>query len=179
MAVWFFLIVCSWVFLWLVTGTLDTLTSTVLALMGIGAGTALGAEVQNSGKPTAVEDLDARIKQLEARQKGGIALTPSEIQDLANLRLELGKALQKYPPTTVDFFDDILTDAEEGISFHRFQMFVWTMVLAIIFVVEVWQHLTMPDFSTTLLGLMGISSGTYLGFMIAEPHASTQTKSSP
>jgi hypothetical protein len=26
----------------------------------------------------------------------------------------------------------------------------------------------MPDFSGTLLGLMGISSGTYLGFMLTE-----------
>jgi len=27
----------------------------------------------------------------------------------------------------------------------------------------------MPDFSTTLLGLMGISAGTYVGFKIPNP----------
>jgi len=31
------------------------------------------------------------------------------------------------------------------------------------FVSSVYNNLTMPEFSTTLLGLMGISSGTYIG----------------
>src|SRR5262249_3292899 len=62
---------------------------------------------------------------------------------------------------------DLLTDSD-GISFHRFQMLVWTIVLAFLFVIGVYQTLTMPTFSNTLLSLMGISSGTYLGFKIPE-----------
>ena len=42
-------------------------------------------------------------------------------------------------------------------------MFVWTLVLGVIFVASVYNDLSMPEFSATLLGLMGISSGTYLG----------------
>ena len=34
--------------------------------------------------------------------------------------------------------------------------------------------LSMPVFNGTLLALMGVSSGTYLGFMIPEKHSSLQ-----
>ena len=56
----------------------------------------------------------------------------------------------------------------EGVGFHRFQMAVWTLVFGIIFVRSVYRELAMPNFDTTLLGLMGLSSGTYIGFKIPE-----------
>ena len=49
--------------------------------------------------------------------------------------------------------------------FHRFQMFVWTLVLGVVFVVRVAKDLAMPGFDTVLLGLVGISNGTYLGMI--------------
>jgi hypothetical protein len=174
MAVWFFLIVCSWVFLWLVTGTLDTLTTTVLSLMGIGAGTALGAEVQDAGKPRYSEVLDAKIKAIEKKQADKTDV-PSDALELSSLQEQLKAELAKTPPTTEGFFTDVLTDSNDGISFHRFQMFIWTLVLGIVFAVDVYQHLVMPDFDGTMLALMGISSGTYLGFMIKETHSSQAT----
>jgi hypothetical protein len=68
------------------------------------------------------------------------------------------------------FRTDILGDSGD-ISFHRFQVVVWTVVLAVVFVHSVWTRLAMPQFSETLLGLMGISAGTYLGFKIPEARA--------
>jgi hypothetical protein len=65
------------------------------------------------------------------------------------------------------FIRDILSDSS-GYSFHRFQIFAWTIVLGVIFVSSVYNELTMPEFSPTLLGLMGISSGTYIGFKFPE-----------
>ena len=47
-------------------------------------------------------------------------------------------------------------------------MFVWTLALGVIFIVKVARNLEMPDFDTSVLGLMGISSGTYLGMKIPE-----------
>ena len=44
-------------------------------------------------------------------------------------------------------------------------------MLGIIFVSSVYNNLSMPEFSTTLLGLMGISSGTYVGFKSQETAA--------
>jgi hypothetical protein len=42
------------------------------------------------------------------------------------------------------------------------------MVLGIMLVVAVVTSLTMPAFNSTLVTLMGISSGTYVGFKFAE-----------
>jgi hypothetical protein len=67
------------------------------------------------------------------------------------------------------FIHDVLTDSE-GVNLHRFQLFTWTIVLGAIFVYEVWRSLTLPEFDATLLSLMGISSGTYLGFKVREEH---------
>jgi hypothetical protein len=63
------------------------------------------------------------------------------------------------------FMTDLLGD-DGVISFHRFQIAAWTLVLGTIFVEQVATQLAMPEFNATLLGLMGISSGTYIGFKI-------------
>ena len=57
---------------------------------------------------------------------------------------------------------DILAD-ESGVSVPRFQIFGWTIILGIIFAVSVINELSMPEFSGTLLALMGISLATYVG----------------
>jgi hypothetical protein len=41
-----------------------------------------------------------------------------------------------------------------------------TLILGIVFVFGVFQQLAMPKFDATLLILMGISNGTYLGFKL-------------
>ncbi len=47
-------------------------------------------------------------------------------------------------------------------------MLLWTVSLGLVFIVGVYQKLAMPEFDATLLALMGISSGVYLGFKIPE-----------
>ena len=74
---------------------------------------------------------------------------------------------QQSAPASSGFLRDILSDSS-GYSFHRFQIFAWTIVLGIIFVSSVYNNLTMPEFSSTLLGLMGLSAGTYIGFKFPE-----------
>jgi len=69
------------------------------------------------------------------------------------------------PQVTQGFISDLLTDGT-GPSFHRYQMLLFTAILAVIFVVKVGSSLAMPDFDATLLALMGISNGTYLGFKL-------------
>jgi CHASE2 domain-containing sensor protein len=66
-----------------------------------------------------------------------------------------------------NFLHDILTDAN-GLAFHRYQIFLWTLMLGVFYVVSVYRTAATPDFDTNLLTLMGISSGTYLGFKIPE-----------
>lgn len=66
------------------------------------------------------------------------------------------------------FLSDILSDGSDTPSIHRLQMFAWTVVLGVIFMVEVWRDLRMPTFDNTLLSLMGISGGAYVGLKSLE-----------
>jgi hypothetical protein len=219
MAWWFFLVVVAYVFIWLAIDELDTITPSVLALIGIGAVTALGAGMIDAGKKQNGEEAKAALKVANATVSGvraaaGAAPGPAVVtpapaaataapaaataaataapeaivtpemaqqvlagQDLAGLvaqQVELSRLQQRASDTegavkgaSRGFRRDVLWDGE-GISLHRFQIVVWTLVLGFIFVASVYAELAMPDFSATLLGLMGISSGTYLGFKLPE-----------
>jgi hypothetical protein len=187
---WFVLVVFSFVFIWLVTGQQD-LSSTALILVSIGLGTALGATVIDASKAGADADaggtqaaLNALLSkkqqlegELDALVKAGAG--PAELgAKKAEYQKVVGEIRRLFPnvmgPSRESFIFDILSD-DNGVSFHRFQMFVWTVVLGIFFVISALGTLAMPDFSATLLGLMGISAGTYLGFKIPEKTGSTDS----
>lgn len=172
MAWWFFFVIGAFLYIWMVTGSYSSLSNSVLALIGISATTAvLGAVIDDSKQTQAAQRaaLETKKAALEAANK---ALLPTDSVYLANTE-ELKKIdaelaqLPKEQKTTHNFLRDILSD-ENGISFHRYQIVIWTVVLAVIFVVRVHVNLAMPDFDGQLLALMGISSGTYLGFKLPE-----------
>lgn len=142
LAFWSFLVIAAYVFIWMITEELDTITGSVLVLLGIGSATALGAAMIDQGTPAA---------------PGTAESAPAT------------DAASAPRPLTVSrgFLNDVLSD-DQGISLHRFQLFIWTLVLGIIFCASVYNGLAMPQFSSTLLGLMGLSSGTYLGFKVPE-----------
>jgi hypothetical protein len=71
------------------------------------------------------------------------------------------------PPTSKGLIVDLLNDGD-GVSFHRFQIVIWTIVLGIVFVWSVYRNISMPEFDASLLTLMGISAGTYVGFKFPE-----------
>jgi hypothetical protein len=196
MAFWFFLIYVSYLVIWLITDALDTITASLLGLMGISAGTALSEALIDSGKDTAQSgqllDLNAEKPSLEtsiaqlSEQLTDVNAKPNptaeDVADrdslnkqLQDARTRLGQVNQQIATLTPaamsnvsrGFLQDILADAN-GYSFHRFQIFAWTIVLGIIFMSSVYNNLTMPEFSATLLGLMGLSSGTYIGFKFPE-----------
>ena len=70
------------------------------------------------------------------------------------------------PEPSKGFFQDIFGGKQ--LSLHRLQMIGWTVALAFVFVIQVVRTLSIPDFNPTLLGLMGLSAGTYVGFKIPE-----------
>jgi hypothetical protein len=47
-------------------------------------------------------------------------------------------------------------------------MVAWSLVLGVIFIVQVYQVLAMPTFNSTLLALLGISAGTFVGLKVPE-----------
>ena len=127
MAFWFVNVVLAVLIIWAVTGSVPPITSSVLGLMGIGAGTALGAVLLDQN----------------------------------------GTATESPPKESASFFKDILTDGA-GVGLHRFQMLVWTIVVFFVFWGAVWNKLALPEFDNTLLALMGLSAGAYLGFKFPE-----------
>jgi hypothetical protein len=174
MAFWFSLVLASFLFIWMITGNFDIITTGVLGLIGISATTALGAvTIDDNKSQAAITDilelrkqraaLDAEIKALPVADPA----IPAKKLQLTDLDKTIAKKEASLQIKTVHFLDDILTDAN-GISFHRLQMFIWTLVLGVIFVYSVWASLIMPDFSATLLTLQGITAGTYLGFKFPE-----------
>jgi hypothetical protein len=98
---------------------------------------------------------EKRLKQLQA-----------EIQDRQNI-------LRTYDDQTLQFasrglFSDLTTDIN-GPTIHRLQVIFWTIALGVVFIVGVYRDLAMPpDFSGTLLALMGISSAGYISFKYPE-----------
>jgi hypothetical protein len=126
MAIWLFTIMSSWLLLYVLKHSFDTINESLVILMGISSGAGIGA---------ATIDTNRNLKAAVKRSQG--------------------------------FIRDILSDSN-GISFHRFQVFAWTIVMVMVFIRQVASYLVMPEFSGALLTLMGISSGTYLGFKVSE-----------
>lgn len=68
---------------------------------------------------------------------------------------------------SVSFGYDVLDDGD-GISIHRFQLLILNVVLGIIFLNSFFLLKDFPKFTGYELGLLGISSGTYLAIKTKE-----------
>ena len=62
---------------------------------------------------------------------------------------------------------DLITDRDGGTVLYRVQILAWTVVLGLVFLVGIYRDVSMPDFNATLLTLMAISGGSYIGFKFA------------
>lgn len=185
MAWWYFLVLATFLFIWLVT-TDRGLDDSVLVLLGISSATGLGAiavDVQNrrgqrerlaaaqreaASQAARVADLETGVRTLGTVPPEGLSqqlqLERSRLEEIEGVVEQLTPGPAK-PHLLRDWLRDILID-KTGISFHRFQIFGWTLIL--VFVVEVYRTLAMPTLDPTLLTLLGISGGTYLGFKFPE-----------
>jgi len=72
----------------------------------------------------------------------------------------------RQPVASAGLWRDLVTDDRGIVALDRVQVVVWTFVLGSVFLYSVLWDLTMPEFSATMLALMGISSGTYIGFKL-------------
>jgi len=185
MAAWFAVVIGSFFFIWLVTKDLSTITSTALVLIGMGAGTGIWAVAADGGKRrtrnNALEEAIAEKTALEQEIAGlNNQLAVVADKDLTEKRNAKQGVVQVLTARIADLtrresmqptsgvLADLLTDDYGNYALYRVQMLLWTVALIVIFVNQVWTRLSMPEFSTTLLALMGISSGTYLGFKLQE-----------
>jgi len=210
MAFWFVLILCSFVFLYVITWDFNTISQQALELMGISGATALGAVAVDRVKDSPADavnrglralglnsyddvvrmqqERDGRAAALSAAQHELTALPASTARSSpqATERAALNQRILKLqmdiqdretilrtcsdrtrPFLTEGWFRDITTDLN-GTTIHRLQVFWWTLILGGIFLVGVYRNLAMPEFSTTLLALLGISGAGYVGFKYPE-----------
>src|SRR5437667_2019330 len=126
MAFWFFLVYVSYTVIWLITDSLDTITPSLLGLMGISAGTALSEALIDSGKDkanisqlqdlisekqsleTAIPELQSQINALNA--KATLAPEDTANRDSLNKQLadsrtrlaQAGQQIQALTPATTD-----------------------------------------------------------------------------
>ena len=185
MAWWFVLILLGYVFVWLITGDRDTIPASLLGLMGISAVTAVAAVAMDPGTGSRAVSLrasiDADIAAIDeslARIAADVtadASSPDLIKILEKTRNQQQRARNALVARAASltavvpsrgWWRDLVTDDRGGVALDRVQILVWTVVLGLIFLWSVLLELTMPEFSGTLLALMGISSGTYIGFKL-------------
>lgn len=179
MAFWFLIVLLSFLYLFIKTGSTDVITPQALMLMGLSALTAGGGAIVDSMRDTSEDAMNDGLK----------ALGLSSYQDVLSLQAEIaaltaqgdaltvsGKAklndlvllLQTYKNRTQPFetngwFKDLTTDIN-GAALHRLQAVVWTLIVGAIFVYQVCRTGAMPNLNENLLLLMGISSAGYVGF---------------
>ncbi|TCT02776.1 hypothetical protein [Paralcaligenes ureilyticus] len=179
MAFWFLIVLLSFLYLFIKTGSTDVITSQALMLMGLSALTAGGGAVVDSMRDTPEDAMNDGLK----------ALGLSSYQDVLSLEADIaaltaqgdalsvpGKAklndlvllLQTYKNRTQPFetngwFKDLTTDID-GTALHRLQAVVWTIVVGSIFIYQVCLTGAMPNLNENLLLLMGISNAGYVGF---------------
>jgi len=181
MAFWFYVVVAAYVYICVSTRQVHIPMGSVLGLLGISATTGLAAIAVDRQKRSSLKDqrdnltaeqlaLAARTKDLATPAQGSAAekeLLEKQYR-LAQVNAQLSQLpAMPAPPTSKGFIKDILNDGD-GVSFHRFQIAVWTIVLGTVFVWSVYRNISMPEFDASLLTLMGISSGTYVGFKFPE-----------
>jgi hypothetical protein len=182
-AFWFFIVLASYSFLFLIIGEFNILNSTAVALLGIGSFTYLGAYVLGANNPEASKE---RRSQIQSDQ-GDVQKTDSTDVTSQKVASEAGGEKPASPKTDTPSRGDsgndtartshwlswaqfmgMLQDSTGTVSLHRFQIFIWTIVFGGIFISSVITNLTMPEFSPEILFLLGLSSISYVGGKIPE-----------
>jgi hypothetical protein len=188
MALWFTLVFVSFVYMFVLTGEYNTVNSQALVLMGISGATALGAVTVDVVKDSPSDAVNRGLQALGLYSFDDVVRLKQEIADraaeaggspvperLAQLGIEIQdrqNILRTYEVRTRPFvsqgwFRDVTTDLN-GPTLHRLQVVIWTFALGIVFVWDVYRNESMPEFSPTLLALMGLSGAGYVGFKIPE-----------
>ena len=191
MAFWFLLVIESFLFLWALLWDYNTVTSQALTLMGISAATGAGALSANSTNDGGVTAADTALRAAGFTQPGDIVAARAQLAaalaanppvqatvDALTARVSAYTvATQNYVTATYNAatgtynYRGILTDMindQDGPALHRLQMLGWTLALGVVFLVGIYRDLAMPEFSTTLLALIGVSGASYVGFKIPE-----------
>ena len=200
MALWFCLILTSFLFIFVVTWDLNSITAESFVLMGISGATALASvaiDQSKDGPPGWVQkNLHAmgihtrsdaeklyEAKNERSSDDAGTVIEGANIPahsasgQGSNRSPTVKQLWDEYEAQVRDFkatgfLKDLVEDAN-GPTIHRWQILIWTVILGAIYLGGVYTNLETPTFGANLLALMGISGGVYLGFKIPEKQTTT------
>ena len=187
MAVWFCLILGSFLFIYVILWDLNSINAESFVLLGISASTALAAVAIDHSKDAVPSQVQANLTAMGLKTQSDVDRLTAEVRTNGSAAASTVITGATVPgnanPTVHDLWDayrtetrnfrsdnflrDLINDAS-GPTLHRFQIVIWTLVLAAIYVGLVYLKLETPTFGTNLLAVMGISGGIYLGFKIPE-----------
>lgn len=178
MAFWGLLVLLTFSAIWVLNGTMERIPDQALILLGISGATGLGSiaiSQNNTGKKDqeyqkAKKDVKKELDLLQEKQRvDPSAFTDQDKDDLAELVKKLKEMSDKHGEvkSSKGFWHD-LSDDGSGVSVHRLQVILWTIILGAVFIRSVAQSMSIPEFPDALLVLIGISNGIYLGFKFPE-----------
>lgn len=158
---WTCVVALAWFAIGWATGDWTNLNESSLILLGISAGTAVGAMA------TAPE----RVTRLVAKYEEAKKALAGEPQN-ASLKADLDAA-KKAIETDADirsdsFLKDLTSDYGEGTGLHRLQNILFTLAFGGWFLWVAFHEGSMPVLSSTMLTLMGISGSAYVGFKLVK-----------
>jgi hypothetical protein len=191
-AAWFFAVFASFLYVRLVTGNFENvLNAQALFLLGLSIATQAGARMVDTSRREGTQNALDELRPQQAELTAQVDVMTTAVESLgtnadpaAKLALtatnvarvhELGRVDRRIAEAEAvlrgsrseNFLRDLVSDGV-GVSLHRVQMVAWTVVLIGIYLTDVYTKLALPTLSTTLLGLMGLSSAAYLGLKPGE-----------
>ena len=193
MLLWTDVIVASFVFLFVITWGVPSVSASAVSLMGIAGATglaAIGVDTALDAKARRASALLTRVglasqddvqKLLAGRTANNGANPVTDIQGAnipakgaaaANPSPTYRQLMDEYERITADFrtagfLKDLTSDAN-GPTLHRWQIVIWTPITAGVFIFLTHKSIAMPDLPETLLTLIGISGAIYVGFKFPE-----------
>ena len=132
---WTIIIACCYIISYFNGGGFGVLNNTCITLLGIGIGTTLAGRVIDNMQVQQVEEVNKNSMDMMMRH-----------QDRDSSDILVG----------------LLRDDQHNISIHRFQNLLFTMIFAALFIIDFLSNCSFPEFNSTELGLMGISSSGYV-----------------
>jgi hypothetical protein len=152
MAAWYCVVTLAYIYLYKINGCPPTLNNSIMILIGISSATALGARIVDSSN-------------ISKKESQGSDISSDSNLHSAVKENTLSEKVEKI--TSKGMLRDILSD-EYGLALSRYQIVIWTFIMLYIFVKDVLSLGLLHDFSEGELLLMGISSGSYVGYKLNE-----------
>jgi hypothetical protein len=172
LAFWTAVTFLSWLFLYIITGDYNLLTASTLGLMGISSATVLSAVAVDQSKKSGTA---ARVAQVLAEQAQLTPLAPAPgvapatpLEKAAHARIQdNARAVtgMLQAPISLGLKADLLG---ADVRLHRIHLVLWTLALGAAFLFEVWRTMSIPEFSPSMLTLLGLSAAGYLGLKVPE-----------